>query len=122
MATIHVDETAGSDTTGTGTVDQPYQSLGVALFTHGASTSVLTRKDPSAAFEEPTQSSLKKAKKTAEGLEKKRKKAEEIERAETEEKEKRQLVLEQSKKIVLVEDASLPKAVKVRCMLAVLYA
>ncbi|KAJ7189558.1 hypothetical protein GGX14DRAFT_609017 [Mycena pura] len=114
MATIHIDETAGSDTTGTGTVDQPYQSLGVALFTHGASASFLTRKDPSAVYEEPTQSSLKKAKKTAEGLEKKRKKAEEIERAEAEEKEKRQLVLEQSKKIVLVEDATLPKAVKAK--------
>ncbi|KAJ6491735.1 hypothetical protein C8R47DRAFT_1214527 [Mycena vitilis] len=114
MSAIHIDETAGSDTTGKGTADQPYQSLGVALFTHGASTSLLTRKDPSGTYEEPTQSALKKAKKTAEGLEKKRKKADELERAENEEKEKRQVVLEQSKKIVLVEDASLPKAVKAK--------
>jgi asparaginyl-tRNA synthetase len=114
MSAVHIDETAGSDTTGTGTADQPYQSLGVALFKHGASASFLTRKDASATYEEPTQSSVKKAKKTAEGLEKKRKKADELERAENEEKEKRQQVLEQSKKIVLVEDASLPKASKVR--------
>ncbi|KAJ6631486.1 asparaginyl-tRNA synthetase [Mycena sp. CBHHK59/15] len=114
MSAIHIDETAGSDTTGTGAADQPYQSLGYAFFTHGASASLLTRKDPSGTYEEPTQSSLKKAKKTAEGLEKKRKKAEELERAENEDKEKREKLLEQSKKIVLVEDASLPKASKAK--------
>ncbi|KAJ7072740.1 asparaginyl-tRNA synthetase [Mycena amicta] len=114
MASIHIDETTGSDTTGTGTPDQPYQTLGFALFKHGASATFLTRKDASSTFEEPTQSSVKKAKKTAEGLEKKAKKAEEADRKEAEEKEKRQLVLEQSKKIVLVEDASLPKATKAK--------
>ncbi|KAF7362348.1 AA-TRNA-LIGASE-II domain-containing protein [Mycena venus] len=114
MSAIHIDETAGSDTTGTGAADQPYQSLGVALFKHGAGASFLTRKDAAGTYEEPTQSSVKKAKKTAEGLEKKRKKAEDLERAENEEKEKRQQVLEQSKKIVLVEDASLPKASKAK--------
>ncbi|KAJ7270093.1 asparaginyl-tRNA synthetase [Mycena haematopus] len=114
MSAIHIDETAGSDTTGTGTADQPYQSLGVALFKHGAEASFLTRKDMAGTYEEPTQSSAKKAKKTAEGLEKKRKKAGDLERLENEEKEKRQQVLEQSKKIVLVEDASLPKASKAK--------
>ncbi|KAJ7104560.1 hypothetical protein C8R43DRAFT_1047252 [Mycena crocata] len=114
MSAIHIDETAGSDTTGSGAADQPYQSLGFALFTHGASVSFLTRKDTSGTYEEPTQSSVKKAKKTAEGLEKKRKKADDIERAEKEEKEKRDKVLEQSKKIVLVEDEALPKATKAK--------
>ncbi|KAJ7655357.1 asparaginyl-tRNA synthetase [Mycena rosella] len=114
MSAIHIDETAGSDTTGTGTAEQPYLSLGVALFTHGATASFLTRKDPTGTYEEPTQSSVKKAKKTAEGLEKKRKKAEELERAENEEREKREKVLEQSRKIVLVENASLPKAAKAK--------
>ncbi|KAF7297977.1 AA-TRNA-LIGASE-II domain-containing protein [Mycena chlorophos] len=111
---IHIDESAGSDTSGTGTPEQPYQSLGFALFKHGASAAFLTRKDASAAFEEPTQSSVKKAKKTAEGLEKKAKKAEEVERREAEDREKRQQALEQSKKIVLVEDASLPAATKAK--------
>ena len=114
MSAIHIDETTGSDTTGTGTADQPYLTLGVALFRHSATASFLTRKDPSGTYEEPTQSSVKKAKKTAEGLEKKRKKADELERAENEEREKRDKVLEQSKKIVLVEDTALPKATKVR--------
>lgn len=117
MASIHVDETTGSDTTGTGTPDQPYQSLGFALFVHSASASLLTRKDASAAYEEPTQSSLKKAKKTAEGLEKKRKKQEELAEREAkekgEEKEKKEKLLEESKNVVLVEDESLPKATKV---------
>ncbi|CAK5266097.1 unnamed protein product [Mycena citricolor] len=112
MTAIHIDEATGSDTTGVGSADQPYQSLGFALFTHGAESSFLTRKDASATYEEPTQSSVKKAKKTAEGLEKKKKKADEIARAEAAEKEKRLQVLEESKKIVLVEDASLPKATK----------
>ncbi|KAJ7807869.1 hypothetical protein B0H14DRAFT_3482918 [Mycena olivaceomarginata] len=114
MSAIHIDETAGSDTTGTGAADQPYQSLGVAFFKHGAASSFLTRRDAAGTYEEPTQSSVKKAKKTAEGLEKKRKKADDLVRAENEEKEKRQQVLEQSKKIVLTEDASLPKAAKAK--------
>jgi asparaginyl-tRNA synthetase len=121
MAAIYVDETSGSDITGKGTLDQPYQTLGFAVFNqvnHSGSESFLTRKDSSATYEEPTQSSLKKAKKTAEGIEKKRKKQEELADREAkekgEEKEKREKLLEDSKKIVLVEDPALPKAIKVR--------
>lgn len=120
MAQIHIDETAGSDATGTGASDQPYQSLGAALFNHGATESYLTRKDSSATYEEPTQSSLKKAKKTAEGIEKKRKKQEELAEREAkekgEERERKEKLLEESKKIVLVEDPALPKATKARSM------
>ncbi|KAF9463562.1 asparaginyl-tRNA synthetase [Collybia nuda] len=118
MAPIHIDETSGSDTTGKGTPDQPYQTLGVALFNHGASESFLTRKDSTAAYEEPTQSSLKKAKKTAEGIEKKRKKQEELAERDAkekgEERERKEKLLEESKKIVLEEDATLPKATKAK--------
>jgi asparaginyl-tRNA synthetase len=71
------------------------------------------RKDPSAEYEEPTQSALKKAKKGADGLEKKRKKAEELAEAAALEREKQYRLLEESKKIQLVEDAALPAAVKV---------
>lgn len=121
MAPIHIDETAGLDTTGTGALDQPYQSLGVAVFTHGATVAFLTRKDSTGTYEEPTQSSLKKAKKTAEGLEKKKKKQEELAGREAKEegeaKEKRERLLEDSKKIKLEEDSSLPKAIKVRNLL-----
>ncbi|KAG6830441.1 hypothetical protein H0H92_000744 [Tricholoma furcatifolium] len=118
MAPIHIDETAGSDTTGTGTPDQPYQSLGYAVFASSATDTFLTRKDPNSTYEEPTQSSLKKAKKTAEGIEKKKKKQEELTARDAKEKgeakEKREKLLEESKKITLTEDPALPKAVKAK--------
>jgi len=118
MAAIHIDEASGSDGTGTGTPDQPYQTLGFAVFHHGGSQSFLARKNSSGTYEEPTQSSMKKAKKTAEGIEKKRKKQEELAEREAREKgedrEKREKLLEESKKIVLSEDPALPKAIKVR--------
>lgn len=117
MSTIHIDETTGSDETGKGTPEQPYQTLAFALFTH-PEAKLAVRKDAGGAYEEPTQSALKKAKKGADGLEKKRKKAEELAAREASERaaerERREKVLEESKKIVLVEDASLPKAKKVR--------
>ncbi len=120
MAPIHIDESTGSDTTGKGTPDQPYQSLAFALFTHGSSDGFLIRKDSSGTYEEPTQSSLKKARKTADGLEKKRKKQEELAeqkaKAQGDEQEKREKLLEESKKFVLTEDASLPSAKKVGCL------
>ncbi|KAF9047627.1 asparaginyl-tRNA synthetase [Panaeolus papilionaceus] len=116
MAPIYVDEATGSDTTGNGAQNEPYQSLGFAIFTHGPDIQLLFRKDATASFEEPTQSSVKKAKKNAEGLEKKKKKQEELAARDTkekaEEKERRERLLEESKKIVLTEDASLPKAIK----------
>lgn len=117
MAPIHVDESSGSDDTGLGTPEAPYQSLAFALFKHGQTTSVLIRKDPTGTFEEPTQSSLKKAKKGADGIEKKRKKAEELAEREAKlkegDKEKREKLLEASKEIVLKEDETLPAAKKV---------
>lgn len=116
MSSIYVDEATGSDTTGSGSQESPYQTLGFALYTHPAA-SFLIRKDASVEYAEPTQSSLKKAKKTADGIEKKKKKQEELEAREAQasqaEKEKREKVLEESKKIVLVEDESFPKANKV---------
>jgi asparaginyl-tRNA synthetase len=118
MAPVYVDETTGSDLTGVGSQEAPYQSLAYALFTQGHSAAVLVRKDSSADYEEPTQSALKKAKKGADGLEKKRKKVEELAereaRANRDEREKRERLLEESKKIQLVEDATLPAAIKAR--------
>jgi asparaginyl-tRNA synthetase len=113
MSTIHVDETAGSDDTGKGTPELPYQSLAFALYTHPDAKFAI-RKDATAEYEEPTQSALKKAKKGADGIEKKRKKAEELAQREANEKkearERREKQIEESKRIVLVEDSSLPPA------------
>ncbi|KAH6885471.1 asparaginyl-tRNA synthetase [Coprinopsis sp. MPI-PUGE-AT-0042] len=116
MATpFYIDEAAGSDVTGQGTQQAPYQTLGFALYSQPEAT-FLIRKDATVEYAEPTQSSLKKAKKTADGIEKKKKKQEEQEerekKAKGEEKEKREKLLEESKKIVLEEDSSLPKAKK----------
>ncbi|EAU91868.1 asparaginyl-tRNA synthetase [Coprinopsis cinerea okayama7 len=117
MASVYIDEAAGSDTTGTGTIEAPYQTLGFAVYSQ-PTASYLIRKDSAAEYAEPTQSSLKKAKKTAEGIEKKKKKQEELEererKAKGEEKEKREKLLEESKKIVLEEDPALPKAPKAK--------
>ena len=116
MAPIHVDEATGSDETGQGTPEQPYQSLAFAIYSQPEGPYAI-RKDASGTYEEPTQSALKKAKKGADGLEKKRKKAEELAEREAkhqrEERERREKQIEESKKIVLTEDASLPKAKKV---------
>ena len=116
MASIYIDETAGSDETGKGTQEQPYQTLAFALYSHPDGL-LLVRKDPNSDFEEPTQSALKKAKKGADGIEKKRKKAEELAERDAqlkkEERERREKLLEESKKIVLEEDPSLPAATKV---------
>lgn len=120
MSTIYIDETTGSDTTGTGTQDTPYQTLGYAVYASGASlddAKFFVRKDATVEYTETTQSALKKAKKTAEGLEKKKKKAEELAEKEAKEKaelkEKKEKMLEESRKVVLEEDTSLPKASRV---------
>jgi asparaginyl-tRNA synthetase len=120
MAPIHIDEQAGSDVTGNGSLDLPYQTLAFALFAHGADPQLpqtLIRKDSTATYDEPTQSALKKAKKGADGLEKKRKKQKEVaekeDKEKREEKERREKLLEDSKKIILVEDDTLPKAARV---------
>ncbi|OSC98435.1 asparaginyl-tRNA synthetase [Trametes coccinea BRFM310] len=115
MAPIHVDESAGSDETGKGTPEQPYQTLAFALYSH-PEEKFLIRKDAAGTYEEPTQSALKKAKKGADGIEKKRKKAQELAEREAKElaeaRERKEKKLEESKKIVLEEDPSLPVAVK----------
>ena len=117
MTSIYIDEAAGSDLTGAGSQEAPYQTLAHALFTHGHAADVLLRKDPSTEYEQPTQSALKKAKKGADGLEKKRRKAEELAEAASEERDKRECLLEESKKIQLVEDVNLPVAIKARTLL-----
>ncbi|KAF8268895.1 asparaginyl-tRNA synthetase [Lactarius quietus] len=116
MTSIYIDETAGSDLTGAGSQTTPYQTIAHALFAHGHTADVLVRKDPSAEYEQPTQSALKKAKKGADGLEKKRKKAEELAAAAADEREKRDRLLEESKKVELVEDATLPAAIKAKIL------
>jgi len=114
MAPSYINEATGSDITGDGTQEKPYQTLGFAVYTLGNTTPESFLVYGKESYEEPTQSALKKAKKTADGIDKKRKKQEELDaKKEAEDKEKREK-LEESRKIVLTEDESLPKATKVR--------
>lgn len=117
MSAIHINESTGSDDTGKGTAELPYQSLAFALFT-SPDAKLLIFDDEKKEYKEPSQSALKKGKKGADGLEKKHKKAEELAEREAKEeaalREKRDKQLEESKKIVLTEDPSLPKASKAK--------
>jgi asparaginyl-tRNA synthetase len=117
MPTIYIDQASGIDTPGNGSSDQPYQSLAYAFFstpsTEVEKTQYQIRKDTTVEYGEPTQSAIKKAKKDAQGLDKKRQKAEEKEAKDRETREKAERRLQESKKVVLTEDPSLPRPVKV---------
>ena len=121
MPTIYIDQASGVDAPGNGSIDQPYQSLAYALFStppvEVETTTYHIRKDTDTAYDAPTQSAVKKAKKDAQGLEKKRLKAVAEEREAKEKAEKRERRLEESKKIVLTEDPSLPQPVKVMILI-----
>lgn len=120
MSTIYIDEASGTDEQGTGTQNAPYKTLAYALFKHedpstpASTTTYQSRKSGETPYDAPTDSALKKAKKGAEGLRKKAAKAAEIAEREAKERADADRRLEESKKIVLVEDESLPQAVKVR--------
>jgi hypothetical protein len=112
--TVYVDEQIGSDEAGDGSIQKPYASAAHAIVTHGACPPliILTRKKEDEEWAQIGISALKKARKGAEGIEKKRKKAQEAE-AKAADKAAEQ---DKAKSIVLVEDESLPKAVKVRSL------
>lgn len=125
MAPIYIDEKAGSDISGDGSTEKPYETLAFAIYSHQASSSqyfIRVIKDSESTYEEPTQSSMKKAKKNAEGIEKKRKKAEELAARDAQAsiaiKERKEKQLAESKKIVLKEDESLPRATRVCCCMS----
>jgi len=116
---VYVDESTGSDTSGNGTPEKPYQTAAYAIFANDSSQTliVLIRSKEENNYAEISPSGLKKATKNAAGLSKKAKKAEEQrlkkvqeEGAESERSHRR---LEESKQIVLKDDPSLPTPVKV---------
>lgn len=126
---IYIDEDVGKDdTSATGSETAPYKSLLYAFQRHEPTKDVqyLTRKsqtdpagenvDPAAKLEyKPAgKSALKKAINYHEQRKKKAAKEQELVVREKEEAEKRARVLEEAKKVVVKEDASLPKPVKIR--------
>ncbi|KAJ5504500.1 hypothetical protein N7463_007374 [Penicillium fimorum] len=130
MPTIYIDEDVGRDeSSATGTETAPYKTLVHAYVEHPPTTEgiqYLTRKsqtdavgedvDPAAKLEwkPATKSAMKKANNLWEQRKKKAAKEHELAIREKAEADKRQLVLEEAKKIVIKEDTSLPKPVRVR--------
>ncbi|KAI9368272.1 hypothetical protein BJX61DRAFT_537387 [Aspergillus egyptiacus] len=129
MASIYIDEDVGrDDSTATGSESAPYKTLLHALLQQPPSegTQYLTRKsqtepsgegaDPAAKLEwkPATKSAMKKATNLYEQRKKKAAKEQELAIREKQEAEKRQLILEDAKKVVITEDKSLPKPVRIR--------
>lgn len=127
---IYIDEDVGhDDASATGTESAPYKTLLHAFVQHAPTTEgiqYLTRKshtdaagedvDPAAKLEwkPATKSAMKKATNLWEQRKKKAAKEQELAIREKAEAEKRQKVLDEAKKVVITEDASLPKPVRIR--------
>ncbi|KAF9204622.1 hypothetical protein BGZ49_005079 [Haplosporangium sp. Z 27] len=120
----HVDETKGSDETGNGSAEAPYQSAVKALQAHGESVKIQVWKAATAGTDETSGyvaisgAALKKAVKKVGELERKAAKAAE-QAAEQAAKDKaaadeRDRTLEAAKLIVLKQDPSLPAATKIK--------
>lgn len=120
MADIYIDEATGVDeTSATGSQSAPYKTVQFAFLQHGQGPNYLvktTDRDDSA---EPTEwkpaakAALKKAANYADAQKKKAAKEQELVLRQKKEVEEREKALEEAKKIVITEDLSLPKAVKI---------
>lgn len=127
---VYIDEDVGQDElTATGSESAPYKTLVYAFLQQPPSTEgiqYLTRKsetgpvsedgDPATRLEwkAATKSAMKKATSLFEQKKKKAAKEQELAIREKQEKDKRQQILEEAKKVVLKEDQSLPKPVRIR--------
>lgn len=127
---IYIDEDVGrDDATATGTESTPYKTLIHAFLQHDPTTEgieYLTRKsqtdaagenvDPAAKLEwkPATKSAVKKATNLLDQRKKKAAKEQELAIREKAEFDKRQQVLEEAKKVIIKEDTSLPKPVRIR--------
>ena len=126
MTTIYIDEDVGrDDSTATGSESAPYKTLVHAFLQHAPSEGFqyLTRKSQTEPadkdvdkleWKSATKSAMKKATNLYEQRKKKAAKEQELAIREKQEAEKRRLVLEEAKKIIIKEDPSLPKPVRIR--------
>jgi len=126
---IYIDEVTGHDTTeATGAESSPYKSLIFAYAKHppeGGAPHFLVRKAPEPAADGATDSenaewkpaakaAMKKAVNAYDQQKKKAAKEKELLAVREKEEQERQKVFEEAKKIVLEEDTSLPKAIKIK--------
>ncbi|KAK9721546.1 asparagine--tRNA ligase [Basidiobolus ranarum] len=115
---VFVDEVNGSDETGNGSQEAPFQTPVVALQKGGDNATVKVQKTSEEGYKDISGAALKKAKKKVEELQRKAKKADEQQKSEADkvaaraaEEAKR---IEESKQIVLTQDPSLPEAEKIK--------
>jgi asparaginyl-tRNA synthetase len=126
---VYVDEDVGKDEVSQpGTEDSPYKSLDFAHFQKklGAHDQYRVRKSLTGDVPEGSDASVrlqwqpapkagyKKAVKNAQILEKKAAREQELELRRKKEEDERQLILDEAKKVVLTEDSSLPKPIKMK--------
>jgi asparaginyl-tRNA synthetase len=126
--TIYIDTDTGTDDThATGTEESPYKSLAYAYIQHGGSDGRLYKSrasttgpvsadgDPAERllWKDPAKSAIKKAQGALDAHKKKLLKQEQAAGQEKEKEKARLKTLEDAKKIILKEDTSLPKAVKI---------
>ncbi|KAJ0417038.1 hypothetical protein BJY00DRAFT_290477 [Aspergillus carlsbadensis] len=129
MASIYIDEDVGrDDSTASGSESAPYKTLLYAFLQHAPADGAqyLTRKSqteptgedagPAAKLEwkPATKSAIKKATSLLEQKKKKAAKEHELAIREKKQAEERQRVLEEAKKVVIKDDPSLPKPVRIR--------
>ncbi|KAL4917485.1 hypothetical protein BDW62DRAFT_85032 [Aspergillus aurantiobrunneus] len=129
MASIYIDEDVGiDDSTATGSESAPYKTLLYAFEQHAPfdGAQYLMRKsqteptgegaDPVAKLEwkPAAKSAIKKATTLLEQRKKKAAREQQLAIREKEEADKRRLVLEEAKKVVITEDPTLPKPVRIR--------
>ncbi|THV54733.1 hypothetical protein BGAL_0021g00360 [Botrytis galanthina] len=129
--TIYIDTDVGQDDqSATGAESKPYKSLAYAYIQHGgseggkyqsrASTTGAVSADGDPAerlvWKDPAKAAIKKAQNALDAHKKKLVKQQQMAAAEKEKDDARLKTLEDSKKIVLIEDSSLPPAVKIKIM------
>ena len=108
---VYIDEDVGNDDTASGAQDAPYRTLLQAMI-KSPGASYLTKKGEE--WEPPTKSAMKKTTNLYEQHKKKQAKAGDLAIREKAEADKRQGILEEAKKVILQEDKSLPKPVRIK--------
>ena len=125
--TVYVDEETGSDSSpAAGSKEQPFKSLSVAFVQHGEGVTYLVCKRGEEAvadgpgaqdgteWKAPAKAAMKKAVSYADQQKKKAAKEKDLAIRQQKGEEERQKVFEEAKKIVIEEDSSLPKAVRIK--------
>ena len=117
-APIHVDEETGLDSTeADGSQTKPYKSVQFAYLQHTDQATYLQKKqdegEDEASYKPAAKAALKKAVNYHDAQKKKAGRERELATRQKQEEDERKKALEEAKKIVIEEDSSLPKAVRI---------